>query len=731
MFFSVTFAESSCENISRWHAEMTDVNTQKTNYYAPEDFFTSDGAMIKGYEGQSNLIPGYFFSDTTCYTDNFEIEYIIHHVTGWDHVIAVMSITTEPYFDFDNLRSAPQSKKIRLVADRNGSDSLRSNYTVIKLGFRYRNDTLDFIRNGFVYERRAIPICKITEMGVYWEYGGGGVESIRLTDYANDTEYFEDFSDCENIQLFKECEPDPVVELSASYQLPSCKDSSLHLFANSNVLEDFHWIGPDSTFLSDEQNPVIADGWSAASGTYVVWGRLHRCVLPVYYKMDVAVPKKETVRDTVSSSLCKGDTLWLSSGPAFESGVYVDSLLTEGGCDSIVIHRLSILAPVYETVRLKACAPDDILFHGKYYTESGVYADTLKGEMGCDSLISLLYVTVNESFFSERFDTLCYGRELDGHTESGVYVDSLLTVNGCDSVSVLHINVLPKVEIDNGAVHICEGDSLSMNGHVYFDAGLYIDTLRTEGECDTFLITRLIIDSTFALENPKDVKVCRSAYLQLQIDSVAGASYRWSPTNYLSNSMVREPFVTAVENMKYDVFVERGVCRDSVSLSLFVSEGPRILDAVYDSDAQSVVVYAEGGEPAYLYSFQTSDWQSESHFDTEISVGMKMVKVKDDYGCEDEYSFLLLIPVFPEDHLSPNGDGIKDRWEIRNLEYYRHFVVKIFDRFGKQLVVYRDYYPGWDGYYQGHPMPSTDYWYVISIDELDYEKSGHFTLLRR
>jgi len=195
--------------------------------------------------------------------------------------------------------------------------------------------------------------------------------------------------------------------------------------------------------------------------------------------------------------------------------------------------------------------------------------------------------------------------------------------------------------------------------------------------------------------------------------------------------MVREPFVTAVENMKYDVFVERGVCRDSVSLSLFVSEGPRILDAVYDSDAQSVVVYAEGGEPAYLYSFQTSDWQSESHFDTEISVGMKMVKVKDDYGCEDEYSFLLLIPVFPEDHLSPNGDGIKDRWEIRNLEYYRHFVVKIFDRFGKQLVVYRDYYPGWDGYYQGHPMPSTDYWYVISIDELDYEKSGHFTLLRR
>ena len=38
---------------------------------------------------------------------------------------------------------------------------------------------------------------------------------------------------------------------------------------------------------------------------------------------------------------------------------------------------------------------------------------------------------------------------------------------------------------------------------------------------------------------------------------------------------------------------------------------------------------------------------------------------------------------------------------------------------------------GWDGTYNGVPMPSTDYWYMIDIEEIGMQYSGHFTLLRR
>ena len=39
--------------------------------------------------------------------------------------------------------------------------------------------------------------------------------------------------------------------------------------------------------------------------------------------------------------------------------------------------------------------------------------------------------------------------------------------------------------------------------------------------------------------------------------------------------------------------------------------------------------------------------------------------------------------------------------------------------------------PGWDGVYNGQLMPTTDYWYEITVHEIDKVYTGHFTLLRR
>ena len=38
---------------------------------------------------------------------------------------------------------------------------------------------------------------------------------------------------------------------------------------------------------------------------------------------------------------------------------------------------------------------------------------------------------------------------------------------------------------------------------------------------------------------------------------------------------------------------------------------------------------------------------------------------------------------------------------------------------------------GWDGTYNGNPLPSTDYWYQIDIEEINMQYVGHFTLIRR
>ncbi len=104
-------------------------------------------------------------------------------------------------------------------------------------------------------------------------------------------------------------------------------------------------------------------------------------------------------------------------------------------------------------------------------------------------------------------------------------------------------------------------------------------------------------------------------------------------------------------------------------------------------------------------------------------------------GCDSTTALKLTVydvaEVTPMAYFSPNGDGINDLWLIENIELYPDAIVQIFDRYNKLLFsVKSSDFTGWDGNYNGHQMPMTDYWYVILIGNEDKKLSGHFTLKR-
>ncbi|MCQ2350348.1 MAG: T9SS type B sorting domain-containing protein [Paludibacteraceae bacterium] len=86
--------------------------------------------------------------------------------------------------------------------------------------------------------------------------------------------------------------------------------------------------------------------------------------------------------------------------------------------------------------------------------------------------------------------------------------------------------------------------------------------------------------------------------------------------------------------------------------------------------------------------------------------------------------------IIPAKYFTPNGDGDKDTWEIENIECYPDAHIEIYDRFSRCLIKYRGIDKGWDGNYNGHPMPSDDYWYYIRDILLGHPRSGHFILKR-
>lgn len=80
---------------------------------------------------------------------------------------------------------------------------------------------------------------------------------------------------------------------------------------------------------------------------------------------------------------------------------------------------------------------------------------------------------------------------------------------------------------------------------------------------------------------------------------------------------------------------------------------------------------------------------------------------------------------------TPNGDGINDEWQLRNIEQYPSCVVRITNRDGKEVFFSLGYHEMWEGVNGDHVLPSDVYFYEIDLhnDGSDVRK-GTVTIFR-
>jgi gliding motility-associated-like protein len=70
-----------------------------------------------------------------------------------------------------------------------------------------------------------------------------------------------------------------------------------------------------------------------------------------------------------------------------------------------------------------------------------------------------------------------------------------------------------------------------------------------------------------------------------------------------------------------------------------------------------------------------------------------------------------------------------DFWKINYLQFQPNAVITIFNQFGKVIFNSKGKTSGWDGRYNSSPLPSTDYWFVLNLEDGRIIK-GHFALKR-
>src|SRR5699024_10015217 len=100
---------------------------------------------------------------------------------------------------------------------------------------------------------------------------------------------------------------------------------------------------------------------------------------------------------------------------------------------------------------------------------------------------------------------------------------------------------------------------------------------------------------------------------------------------------------------------------------------------------------------------------------TGLAAGEHIVYGRDINGCGTTAVDASIID-YPK-FVTPNGDGYNDTWNIIGISGQPDAKIYIFDRYGKLLKQLSPTGPGWDGTFNGEPVPSDDYWFRVEYTE--------------
>ncbi|CAM1364049.1 hypothetical protein TSEDIMI_260001 [Tenacibaculum sediminilitoris] len=152
-----------------------------------------------------------------------------------------------------------------------------------------------------------------------------------------------------------------------------------------------------------------------------------------------------------------------------------------------------------------------------------------------------------------------------------------------------------------------------------------------------------------------------------------------------------------------------------------------------DSVKNTLIANASFGLPPYEFSFDGGDFGPDNEF-LILQTKDYTITVRDARGCEFTLTVKgIYVTIFIPNLFTPDGDGTNDYWYPREVEDYHDIRVFVYDRYARNIAEFKGVVEGWDGNYEGTPLPSGDYWYTIYYKELSGQEKkvmGHFTLYR-
>ncbi len=159
-------------------------------------------------------------------------------------------------------------------------------------------------------------------------------------------------------------------------------------------------------------------------------------------------------------------------------------------------------------------------------------------------------------------------------------------------------------------------------------------------------------------------------------------------------------------------------------------------DAVSDATGYYITIGTSSGGNDVLDNFDiensttyspTNDWQENTTYYVTIT---PYNAVGSAVNCnETSFTTETLIDISYMHFFTPNGNGENDFWHLIGNGVKSGEKIYIFNRYGKIMAILDPYGIGWDGNYQGQPMPASEYWFKVLLENGKVLK-GSFALIR-
>lgn len=203
-------------------------------------------------------------------------------------------------------------------------------------------------------------------------------------------------------------------------------------------------------------------------------------------------------------------------------------------------------------------------------------------------------------------------------------------------------------------------------------------------------------------------------------------TYLWSPEGQTTRNLVTN------RSGAHTLTITDAVTKCSTSWQVEITEHDlATIESinVTDGATQNSAVINITGRGEFEYALEPSGPFQDNNDFTGLAPGFYTVYVRSKSNCGITTRQFSIIG-FPE-FFTPNGDGQNDLWQIKGIDQANKPAqgVRIFDRYGKLLKELDPLSPGWDGTFNGNPLPSDDYWFhIILQDGRDFK--SHFSLIR-